>query len=183
SLPDTQFFAWGWRVPFLLSFALIAVGLFIRLRVIESPAFSRVKELGVESRVPLLEVLRNYPVPAILAIGMVFVNSGGFYIVSTFTLSYLTGRLGVARVVALVGLLFASGAEAASILMFARIADRIGKRPVAIWSATCILLLSYPFFLLVDTREPALIWLAMSAWIFAAAALYGITGVLLAELF
>jgi len=59
SLPDTQFFAWGWRVPFLLSFALIAVGLFIRLRVIESPAFSRVKELGVESRVPLLEVLRN----------------------------------------------------------------------------------------------------------------------------
>ena len=58
SLPDEQFFSWGWRVPFLLSIVLIGVGLFIRLRVVESPAFIQVKEHGSESRVPLLEVLR-----------------------------------------------------------------------------------------------------------------------------
>src|SRR3712207_6755176 len=97
SLPDEQFLAWGWRIPFLLSIILIGVGLFIRLRVLESPAFERVKELGTESRVPLLEVLRDYPAAALLAIGVVLVNIGGYYIVITFTLSYATEQLGVAR--------------------------------------------------------------------------------------
>ncbi len=183
SLPDEQFFAWGWRVPFLLSIILIGVGLFIRLRVLESPAFERVKELGSESRVPLLEVLRDYPVAAILAIGVVLVNIGGYYIVITFTLSYVTEQLGVARNVPLIGLLLAGVAEIAGILIFARVADRIGKRPVALWSAAVVFLLAFPYFWLVNTEVPALIWLSMSLWTFAAGALYGITGVFIAELF
>jgi len=183
SLPEKQFLAWGWRVPFLLSLVLIAVGLFIRMRLAESPAFAAVKERGAQSRVPLLEVLRNYPVPAVLAIGVVFVSICGFYLATTFTVSYLTDRLGVPRIVALVGLLVESACEAASILIFARIADRIGKRAVAIASAGVQLLFAYPFFWLVDTRHLALIWLAIGIWAFAGSALYGITGVLLAELF
>jgi MHS family shikimate/dehydroshikimate transporter-like MFS transporter len=183
SLPDQQFFAWGWRVPFLLSIVLIAVGLFIRLRILESPAFSRVKELGAESRLPLWEVLRDYRTAAVLAIGLVLIISGGYFIVTTFTLSYSTGQLGVARNVALIGLLLAGAGQMAGILIFAWVADRVGKRLVAIWSATCVFLLSYPFFWLVDTRQPALIWVAMSMWTFAEGALYGITGVFLAELF
>jgi MFS family permease len=183
SLPDEQFFAWGWRIPFLLSIILIGVGLFIRLRVLESPAFARVKELGTESRVPLLEVLRDYPVAALLAIGVVLVNIGGYYIVITFTLSYATETLGVARNVPLIGLLLAGFAEIAGILIFARLSDRTGKRPVALWSAALILLLAYPFFWLVNTEVSLLIWLAMSLWTFWAGALYGITGVFIAELF
>jgi MFS transporter, MHS family, shikimate and dehydroshikimate transport protein len=183
SLPDEQFFAWGWRVPFLLSIVLIGVGLFIRLRVLESPAFERVKELGTESRVPLLEVLRNYPMAALLAIGVVLVNIGGYYIVITFTLTYATETLGVARNVPLIGLLLAGFAEIAGILIFARISDRISKRPVALWSAAVVLLLAYPFFWLVNTEVSVLIWLAMSLWTFWAGALYGITGVFIAELF
>ena len=183
SLPDEAFFAWGWRVPFLLSIILIGVGLFIRLRVLESPAFARVKELGTESRVPLLEVLRDYPVAALLAIGVVLVNIGGYYIVITFTLSYATETLGVARNVPLIGLLLAGFAEIAGILIFARLSDRTGKRPVALWSAALILLLAYPFFWLVNTEVSLLIWLAMSLWTFWAGALYGITGVFIAELF
>ena len=183
SLPDEQFFAWGWRVPFLLSIVLIGVGLFIRLRVLESPAFARVKELGTESRVPLLEVLRDYPAAAILAIGVVLVNIGGYYIVITFTLSYVTEQLGVARNVPLIGLLLAGVAEIAGILIFAYVADRVGKRPVALWSALVIFLLAFPFFWLVNTEVPVLIWAAMSLWTFAAGALYGITGVFIAELF
>jgi MFS transporter, MHS family, shikimate and dehydroshikimate transport protein len=162
SLPDEQFFAWGWRVPFLLSIILIGVGLFIRLRVLESPAFSRVKELGAESRVPLLEVLRNYPVAALLAIGVVLVNIGGYYIVITFTLSYVTEQLGVARNVPLIGLLLAGLAEIAGILLFAYVADRVGRRPVALWSAAFVFLLAYPYFWLVNTGAPPLIWAAMS---------------------
>jgi len=182
SLPDEQFFSWGWRVPFLLSIVLIAVGLFIRLRILESPAFSRIKELGIQSKIPLLDLMREYRVAAILAFGVVL-GLYGYYIVVTFTPSYIIRQLGVPRSVALIGLLLAGLAQTAGILLFAWVADRVGKRPVAIWSATCIFLLSYPFFWLVDTRQPALIWLAMSGWIFAEGALYGITGVLIAELF
>jgi MFS transporter, MHS family, shikimate and dehydroshikimate transport protein len=183
SLPDQQFFAWGWRVPFLLSLVLIAVGLFIRLRILESPAFSRVKELAAESKLPVWEMLRDYRISAVLAIGIVLIISGGYFIVTTFTLSYIARQLGIARNVGLIGLLLAGAWQMAGILIFAWIADRVGKRPVAIWSATCIFLLSYPFFSLVDTRQPAVIWLAMSMWTFAEGALYGITGVFLAELF
>jgi len=183
SLPNQQFFAWGWRVPFLLSIALIGVGLFIRLRILESPSFSRVKELGAESKVPLLEVLRDYLSAAVLAIGMVLIVMAGYYIVTTFTLSYITRSLGVPRNVALKGLLVAGAAQTAGILIFSWVADRVGTRLVAIWSAACIFLLSYPYFWLVDTRRPALIWLAMSVWMFAEGSLYGITGVYLAGLF
>jgi len=87
SLPEDQFFAWGWRVPFLLSIVLIGVGLFIRLRIMESPAFQRVRESGAESRVPLLDVLGTYPLAALLSVGVVLVNIGGFYLVVTFTLA------------------------------------------------------------------------------------------------
>ena len=183
SLPDAAFFSWGWRVPFLLSIVLIAVGLFIRLRVLESPAFARVKEVGAESRAPLIEVLKNYPVAMLISIGVVLVNIGGYYIVITFTLAYATEQLGVARNVTLIGLLLAGIAEIAGILLFAYMADRVGRRPVALWSAAVVALLAYPYFFLVDTTVPVLIWLAMSVWTFAAGALYGITGVLVAQLF
>jgi MFS transporter, MHS family, shikimate and dehydroshikimate transport protein len=183
SLPDTQFFTWGWRVPFLLSIILIGVGLFIRLRVPESPVFSRVKERGAESKLPLIEVLRCYPVAAILAIGVALVHIGGFNIVITFTLSYITVQLGVARNVGVIGFMVANAAGILSILTFARVADRVGKRRVAIWSAGCTFLLSYPFFWLIDTRNPVLIGLAMSVWIFAVDGVWSIMGVFIAELF
>jgi MHS family shikimate/dehydroshikimate transporter-like MFS transporter len=183
ALPEKQFFAWGWRVAFLLSIALIVLGLFIRLRVAESPVFSRVKERGAESKAPLLEVLRDHRLALVLAVGMVFVSITGFYIATTFSLSYLTARLGVARNVALVGNVLFSASGAASTLILARLADRAGKYRVAILSAAFQVLLSYPFFWLLSTREPALIWLAMSVWAFVGSALYGITGAMLAELF
>jgi MFS transporter, MHS family, shikimate and dehydroshikimate transport protein len=183
ALPQEEFLSFGWRVPFLLSAALILVGLFIRMRVAESPAFSAVKERGAESRTPLLEILRNYPAAATLAVGVVFISICGFYTTTTFALSYVTDRLGVPRTVGLTALLLSGAANGAGVLIFAKSADRIGKRSVALGSAAVQLLLAYPFFMLVDTRQPALIWLAVAAYAFAGSALYSITGVLLAELF
>jgi MFS transporter, MHS family, shikimate and dehydroshikimate transport protein len=183
SLPETQFFTWGWRVAFLLSIGLIVVGLVIRLRVAESPVFSRVKQRGVESKAPLLEVLRDHRFALVLAIGVVLASISGFYIVTTFSLSYLTKQLGVSRSVALVGNVLFSVSQAVSILLFARLADRVGKYRVAICSAVSLVLFSYPYFWLLSTRSPALICLAMCVQAFIASALYGITGAILAELF
>jgi MFS family permease len=183
SLPDSQFFSWGWRVPLLLSATLVGVGLFIRRRVPESPAFSRIKELGAESKLPLVEVLRDYRFAAVVAIGIALVNICGFNICVTFTLSYTTERLALPRSVPLIGFMLASAAGILAIPIFSRLADRVGKRPVAIWSVASTLLLSCPFFWLVDTRNPVLIWVAMSAWIFSVDGLWSVMGVLTAELF
>jgi MFS transporter, MHS family, shikimate and dehydroshikimate transport protein len=183
SLPVDQFLAWGWRVPFLLSIILIGVGLFIRLRILESPAFQRVKELRAEVRVPLLEVLKKYPVAALLSIGVVLVNLGGYYLVVTFTLAYATEQLGVPRNATLIGLLLAGVADIAGIILLARTADRIGRRPIALASTAFLTLFAFPFFWLVDTGSVALLWVATSLWSFSAGALYGISGTLISELF
>lgn len=71
SLPEEQFLTWGWRIPFLVSFLLIGVGLFIRLRVMETPAFQKVKETGTEARLPILEVLKAQPKQVLQAMGRV----------------------------------------------------------------------------------------------------------------
>ena len=125
---------------------MILVGLVIRLRVAESPVFSRIKERGEESEAPLLEVLRDHRLALLLAIGVVLVSITGFYLVTTFSLSYLTKLLGVSRSVALVGNVLFSVSEAVSILIFARLADRVGMYRVANCSAVCLVLFSYPFF-------------------------------------
>jgi MHS family shikimate/dehydroshikimate transporter-like MFS transporter len=183
SLPEDRFLAWGWRVPFLLSIVLVGVGLFIRLRILESPAFRRVKELRAEVRIPLLEVLKRYPIAALLSTGVVLVNLGGYYLVATFTLAYATEQLGVPRNAALFGLLLAGVAEIAGIVLLARAADLVGRRPVALASAAFVTLFAFPYFWLVDRGSVALLWLAMGLWIFSAGALYGITGALISELF
>src|SRR5262249_31987681 len=68
-LPDEVLFGWGWRVPFLLSVFLVAVGLFIRLRVVEPPVFTEIKKNGAEARVPILDTVRHHPRNLLLAMG------------------------------------------------------------------------------------------------------------------
>jgi MFS transporter, MHS family, shikimate and dehydroshikimate transport protein len=134
-MTNDHFMAWGWRMPFLLSVVLIAIGLFIRMRVIESPAFERVKQRKAQSKLPLLKLFRSYSGTMILATGAMLITITGFYIVTTFTLSYLPGRFGTARTVALVGVLLAGAGEFVGILLFPLLADRLGKWAVAMGSA------------------------------------------------
>jgi len=181
ALPEGQFLAFGWRVPFLLSIGLIAVGVFIRLRILESPAFLAVRERGAQARVPIWEVLRHCRLETLLATLTVLVAYN--YIVTTFTPSYLVGYLGVPRSVPLVGLLLGGLASATGALTLARLADRVGRRSVALATIIVTLGLAFPFFGLIGTRNPALIWLAMAAWMFANGAYLGILGMQLAEMF
>jgi MHS family shikimate/dehydroshikimate transporter-like MFS transporter len=122
ALTGEHFLVWGWRVPFLFSIVLIGVGLFIRMRVLESPAFERVKER--RARLPLLELLRSSPAAAVLAVGTCLITVTGFYVVTTFTLSYVTGRFGVGGNVPLVGQLLAGASESVALLVFGSLADR-----------------------------------------------------------
>ena len=153
--------AWGWRVPFLLSFALIAVGLFIRLRLLESPAFSQVKESGTEANMPIIDVLRTYPKNVLLAMGMRFAENGTFYITTVFVLTYITATLGLEQGVGLRGVIIASAIGLITIPFFGALSDRVGRRPVYLFGAVFSILFALPFFWLLNTEASPLIWLAI----------------------
>ena len=162
TLSQAQFLAWGWRIPFLLSIVLIGVGLFIRLRIFETPIFARLKETRGETRRPIVEVLRRQPRDVLLAMGMRFAENGPFYIMSVFVLSYGETHLKLPKSTMLTGVIIASAISLLVIPVYGALSDRIGRRPVYQGGALFTLFFAFPFFWLLDTRSPSLIWLAIA---------------------
>jgi MHS family shikimate/dehydroshikimate transporter-like MFS transporter len=127
-LPEQAFLSWGWRVPFLLSIVLVAVGVFIRLKVMESPSFSRVRETATEARMPLLEVLRRYPKQIALAAGANIIINGYFYILVSYVIQYATTAAGIRRDTIIAVILISSLIMLLSVPAFAALSDRVGRR-------------------------------------------------------
>jgi metabolite-proton symporter len=181
-MPEAGFLAWGWRVPFLLGILLVAVGLFIRLSIVESPIFARVQAEGV-SKMPVLEAVRRYPRNILLAMGARFAENASFYVCTVFVLSYATS-IGVAKQTVLNGVLIGSAVEFFTIPLFGMLSDRIGRRPVYMAGAAGMAFFAFPFFRLVDSGNPALIWTAIAVGIGVChAAMYGPQAAFFSELF
>src|SRR5215211_7349019 len=144
SLPEEQFLSWGWRVPFLLSIVIVAVGLYIRLRIMETPVFSRVKESDTEVRWPVLEVVRSQPRNLLVAIGARFSENGNAYIIQTFALTYVATQLGMSDNVALRGVLISSAIGIFTIPLFGALSDRVGRRPVYMFGSAFLALFAFP---------------------------------------
>jgi MFS transporter, MHS family, shikimate and dehydroshikimate transport protein len=161
ALPEEQFLAWGWRVPFLLSIVVVAVGLYVRLRILETPVFSEVKETNTEVGIPVLEVVRSQPRNLLVAIGARFSENGNAYIIQTFTLTYVATQLGMSDNVALRGVLIASAIGIFTIPLFGALSDRVGRRPVYMFGSAFLALFAFPFFWLLNTETSVLIWLAI----------------------
>src|SRR2546421_786985 len=159
--PEATFLAWAWRVPFLLSFILLAVGLWIRHRLAESPVFQRLKGRKGEARMPVIEVFRGHMKPMLLATGARLAENGLFYIFTTFSLTYVATQLKLDRNIALNGLLVASACSLFTVPAWGALSDRVGRRPVYLWGAVAGGILAFPFFWLLETGQPALIWLAL----------------------
>jgi metabolite-proton symporter len=183
-LPDEQFLSWGWRIPFLISILLVGVGLLIRVRILETPAFARIKAAAVEARQPIVEVLRTYPRQVLLAMGARFAENGGFYIFSAFVLTYATQRVKIEQQVVLNGILLGAACELVAIPLFGALSDRIGRRPVYLFGAFVTAAFAFPLFWMLDTGSTPLIWLALViAFVFAHAAMYAPQAAFLSELF
>jgi MFS transporter, MHS family, shikimate and dehydroshikimate transport protein len=184
SLPEPQFLSWGWRAPFLLSLALVVVGLYIRLRISETPIFSHVKETHTEASAPIIEVLRTYPKNIALGTGARISIDVAYYIFAVYTLAYVTQQLGLPNTTVLVGLLIAGAIEIFTIPFFGALSDRVGQRQVFIGGAVFLALFALPYFWLLNTRSSILIWLALVLGLSVGhAAAYGPMASFIARLF
>jgi metabolite-proton symporter len=184
AISGDAFVTWGWRVPFLLSILLIALGLYIRLAIYESPAFSRVRESGTEARMPIVDVFRTYPKNVLLVVGSRIGIDVVFYIFAVYMLTYVTTNLGLPRNLGLIAVSIAALIEIFTIPAFASLSDKVGRRPVLMAGATFLGLWIFPFFWLLDTGSASLIILAVIVGLsIGHAMVYGTQASFYAELF
>src|SRR5215211_1183500 len=178
------FEVWGWRVPFLLSIILIAVGLFIRLSIYESPAFQGVRESGTEARMPIVDVLRTYPKNVLIGVGSRIGIDAAFYILAVYSLTHISSNLGLSQNVGLLAVSIAALIEIFTIPTFASLSDRVGRKPILIAGTVLLGVWAFPFFGLLNTKSTFLIILATIVGLSVAhAAVYGVQGSFYAELF
>jgi len=184
SMSDAQFMAWGWRIPFLISILLVGIGMFIRLKIVESPAFTRLQESGRTESRPLVVAMRDYRRPVLLAMGMRLAENGLFYVYTVFVLSYGPGELSIPRSTMLWAVTIAALAGLIGIPSFGALSDRIGRRPVYLLGAVFSLLYAFPFFWLLQTRSPIVVGLAiLLGVVFGHNAMYGPQAAYFSELF
>jgi MHS family shikimate/dehydroshikimate transporter-like MFS transporter len=184
AISGDAFAVWGWRVPFLLSVVLIGVGLFIRLSIYESPAFSRVRESGTEARMPIVDVLRTYPKNVILGVGSRIGIDAAFYILAVYSLTHISANLGLSQNIGLLAVSIAALIEIFTIPAFASLSDRVGRKPILIGGAALLGVWTFPFFALLNTKSAVMIILATIIGLsIAHAMVYGVQGSFYAELF
>lgn len=157
---ERAFLAWGWRIPFLLSIALLAVGLFVRLKVEETPAFKAVEQDLPKRRLPVLEILRDHPRTLLLSVGAGMAAFVAQATLTIFVLAYGV-RVGHSRQEVLNALTASSACAVVGILAWSALSDRIGRRPVVVTGALAMAAYSFVLFPLVDNGSTAVLVLAL----------------------
>jgi metabolite-proton symporter len=183
SVSGPGFETWGWRVPFLLSFVLILVGLYVRLRVLESPDFREVKQSRTVVKMPVWRALRDHPLEVVTAAFVRLSEQAPFYLFVTFVLTYGTKQLQMPKSQILSYTLIAAAIGLISVPLFGHLSDRIGRKWV--YGAGIVLTAAYafPYFSLLNTRAPALILLAIVVSLIVHDMQYGPQAALIAESF
>jgi MFS transporter, MHS family, shikimate and dehydroshikimate transport protein len=161
-MPEHTFLSWGWRVPFLISIVLVGIGLFIRLRLSETPAFNRVRRTQTIARRPLLEVITQQPKAFFIAVGMKVSEVAWVYVLTVFSILYATLKLGLPRSVILNGIFAAAILEVLTIPLFGALSDRIGRRPMYIAGALLSAAIAFPIFWLLETKDPSIILITIA---------------------
>jgi MFS family permease len=148
---------WSWRVPFLASSVLIIAGIIIRMKVSESPEFEETKAKGELVKNPLLTVIKNDWRTILRVIGLRLAESGGFYVIVTYLLSYIVANKLVDRQTGLTGLVLAAAIGVVATILWGRLTDSVGRRKLYIIGTAGIILFGVPMFLMVNTGVPFLV--------------------------
>ena len=152
-LPDEAFLAWGWRACFLLSIVLLGIGAYIRLSVMETPAFAKVQERKEISRIPLRDLLAEQPRPLLLGMGTRFVEGFTFNLFSVYLLAYVATNLALPRSWALDAILVGAALGVVLVPIAGALSDKVGRKPVYRVGAWLGLLFAFPAAFLVQTED------------------------------
>jgi MFS family permease len=160
-----QFQTWGWRVPFLFSFVLVIVGVYIRLRVSETPAFEQAHAKGQEARVPLVKAFAQYPGTILRLLVIWCAPTACFYVITVFSLSYVTKNLGLSSQTAFLCLMGANVLAVVTMIAGGAVSDRIGRKPTMLFASILTLAVALSYFSLLDTKNWYVIFFAMAAFV------------------
>lgn len=182
-MPSEVFDSWGWRLPFLAAFPLLLVALYIRLKVEESPIFRELVKLEERAKIPAVDVFRQAWGRLIVAIAAAFLGVGGFYIMTTFVISYGTATLGLDRGLMVNATLVAAVVQIGVILVIGRISEKVGPGRMTFIGGLVTAAAAFPLFWMIDSRNPFAVVLAVTLGIGLLSVAYSVTGALLTELF
>ncbi|MFJ4186404.1 MFS transporter [Kitasatospora sp. NPDC089509] len=181
---ESAFLAWGWRVPFLLSAVLVAVGLWIRLAVEESPLFRQALEnRPTAEQPPLVGVLKHHWREVLVAMGARMAENISYYVMTTFVLTYAVTHAHFDKQSALNAVLIASAIQFALIPLFGALSDRVGRKPVYLVGAAGVGVWAFVFFGLVDTHSFGQLVLAVTVGLVFHSAMYAPQAAFFSELF
>jgi MFS family permease len=181
SWTGTDFNTWGWRVPFLLSIVLLGVGLYVRLRVLESPEFAALLHTRTVSRRPLVEVIRTQWTTIISSAFVRMGEQAPFYLFTSFVLTYGTTQLALNRNGLLNDILIAATIGLLSVPLFGYLSDRLGRRRVYGAGIVVTALFAFPYFSLLNTKTSALVLLGIVVSLIFHDMQYGPQAALIAE--
>jgi metabolite-proton symporter len=183
SWSGNEFVTWGWRVPFALSIILVAIGLWIRLGILETPVFQRLVQDNRIERAPLVEVLRKQPKEIILSALLRMSEQAPFYIFTAFIFAYAVNTLHMSRELVLSAVLVAACVSFITIPLSGHISDRIGRRNMYLIGAAAVGLFGFLYFGMVDTAIPSAVFIAIVLSLIPHDVQYGPQAALIAEAF
>ncbi len=183
-LGEQEFLAWGWRAPFYLSGLLIAVGLLIRARIRETPLFLELQRTNQVARAPLSEVIAGHWRVILLVAGSRIAEQSCFYLFTTYAVAYNKDVLHVPGQIVFLGVNLAAGLEFFTIPLFGMLSDRLTRRLTYVLGCAFLAAFAFPYFLLLDTRNPTAVVLAIVLSLaIGHAMLYSVQASLIPELF
>jgi MHS family shikimate/dehydroshikimate transporter-like MFS transporter len=162
-LPDPEFLAWGWRIPFLISILMAGVGLYIRMQLEETPVFREIEAKKEVARLPLVEILTAHRKMFFTAIGLKLSEISYVSIAGVFAISYVTGKLALPRSPILNALLLSSIIVLVAIPLFGWLSDKIGRKTMFYASCLFAMAFAFPMFWLFDTKNALIITLTVVA--------------------
>ena len=183
-LPDADFAAYGWRIPFLVSIVLLAIGTFVRTRVPETPVFEEMKARGGLSGNPVGDAVTKNGKSFLVAVGLKLSEVSWVYMLTVFVVVYATTKLSLPKSMMLDAVMYGALLELLTLPLFGWLSDKIGRRPLYILGAIFTIAFAFPLFWMLESKSAGLVFAAiMIAMNFGHGMMFGLESCYFPELF